>query len=89
MDARCLGDGPAVVVRVTIAGIRATVRHLSLSVAFTRKSLKNQDCGYAIILISRLQAKLFDGISDGKILQQFQRQEIPAIDQRHSEIRCK
>jgi hypothetical protein len=46
--------------------VKKTSRHLSRSIARTRKSLKNQDCGYAIILTSRLKAKLFDGISDGK-----------------------
>jgi hypothetical protein len=42
-------------------------RHLSRSIACTRKSLKTQTCCYAIYLASCPQAKLsFDGISDGE-----------------------
>ena len=47
-------------------GVKRAFRHLSLSIAYTRKSLKNQGWCYAIILASDPQAKLFDGISDGK-----------------------
>ena len=47
-------------------GVKRALQHLSRSIAYTRKSLKKQSCCYAIILTSRSQAKLFDGISDGK-----------------------
>jgi len=47
-------------------GVKRAFQHLSRSIAYTRKSMKKQSCCYAIILTSRSQAKLFDGISDGK-----------------------
>jgi hypothetical protein len=46
-------------------GVKRTFRHLSRSIAHTRKCLKNQGYCYAIFLASDPQAKLFDGISDG------------------------
>jgi hypothetical protein len=46
--------------------VKRTFRHLSLSIACTRKSLKKQSWCDAIFLASEPLAKLFDGISDGK-----------------------
>ena len=47
-------------------GVKRTFRHQSLSIAWTRKSLKNNGWCYAVFLASDPQAKPFDGISDGK-----------------------
>lgn len=47
-------------------GVKRAFRHLSRSIAYTRKSLKNYGWCYAVFLASDPQAKLFDGISDGK-----------------------
>jgi hypothetical protein len=41
-------------------------RHLSRSIAFTRKPMKNNGWCYAVFLASDLQVGFFDGISDGK-----------------------
>jgi hypothetical protein len=46
--------------------VKRAFQQLSRSIAYTRKSLKKQSYCYARILTSRPQAKLFDGISDGK-----------------------
>jgi hypothetical protein len=47
-------------------GVKRTFRHLSRSIADTRKPVKNNGWCYAVFLLSDPQAKLFDGISDGK-----------------------
>ena len=47
-------------------GVKKAFRHLSRSIAYTRKPMKNHGWRYAVILVSDPQAKLFDGISDGK-----------------------
>lgn len=47
-------------------GVTRAFRHLSRSIAYTRKRFKNYGWCYAVFLVSDAQAKLFDGISDGK-----------------------
>ncbi len=70
-------------------GVKSAFRHLSLSIACTRKPLKNNDWCNAVFWPPTPKQSFLTVLLTVKVFQRFQRQEIPSIDAQDSEIRCK